>query len=236
MASPLRKCLPIIAACTLLLGACGGGGHSSKSSATVPGSSSPSGKSKAGSRTMTFHFSSGGTSQSVSIPPQPIGTSPTTAQGITFQVWVLKRVQPNAVLAVFGPSITRAAGQDTGASDAVLGGIADPMVGGDHADDQIGLLDVGGLKEFQVYENTSGSPLYYVTTCLCTKASGGGNEFEWSSSSSPGGGDNSGAGAQSGGNAKSFLMAALITAPPANVNKVTVVTGFAEIPDLPISG
>ena len=234
MTNPLRKAVPIVAACSLVATACGGGGHSSKFMGSPSGTThSGNGKSQGGSHTVSFKFASSSAGpETVSIPSQPLGTSPTTTQGITLQVWVLKRVQPNAVLAVFGPSITRAAGQSDSigndATSAVENGLEDSPT---YNDAQIGLLDVGALKEYQVYESdSSGSP------CLCTKAEPG-LTFDWSSSSSSNQGNNSGTTpTQGGGDSKSFLMAALVTAPPANVNKVTVITGFAQIPDLPISG
>lgn len=156
---------------------------------------------------MTFQLadSSAGPATSV-VPDQPTATTPTSVSGVTLQMYLAKRIAPNAVLVVFALVAPTGISQEgIYASLSANGGGVDATVSG------VALLDPTGLKEYLPYMGDPSND----RTCVCS------NLF------------NSSAGLTSGNTPTYF--AAVLAAPPESVQTVSFVTGLGTIPNVTLS-
>ncbi len=158
---------------------------------------------------MTFHLAATGSTPVVTkVPSRPIGTT-TVFPGISLDVFELKRVAPQVVLAVFSVQADSSLDPSKSADANILvnenlsanGGGSNGTVSG------VSLVDTAALKQYLPYMVRPDDD----TTCLCTVLS---------VALDPG---------------SVWYFSALITAPPPDVTRVTFQTPIGTIPDLPLS-
>lgn len=144
------------------------------------------------------------------VPAKPVGTTPTTIPGVTLGVYLAKRLNTNAVLAVFAVQIPAAlAGSATLESslaqgmDANYGRTSNVL-----AVSGVSLFDPAALKEYLPFMANPSDD----ATCLCSNLA-----------------------SASFIHAGTVYLAALVAAPPAGVSSASFVTGVGTIPNVPLT-
>jgi len=201
---------------TALLAGCGGGHKavSRRTDAAKPGSTSPT-------RAMKFQLAADSTGPvNAEVPSQPIGSTPTSINGIALQLYLAKRQSTGAVLVVFALQMDASARSHLNSESVPLGlsANADPKFGGTLTKASVSgvaLLDPAGLKKYETYMSNSSDD----ATCLCSLVGPG----------------TSGSGV-AGASATTSYYAALVAAPPPSVTSVSFVTGLGTIGNVTLSG
>ena len=196
--------LPVLAIMALLLAGCGGGGHKVAAGHKRVLTATASG------RRMQFSLADASTGPvTTEVPAQPIGSTPSTMPGVTLQLYVLRRVSANAVLAVFALNI-----QGSVVNAALSGTLVEPLDANWGSNNNVesvsavSLFDPAGLKEYLPFMANPRDD----TTCLCSNIAAGG-VFN---------------------SAGTFYMAALLAAPPSTVTSLSFVTGLGTIANVPL--
>jgi hypothetical protein len=147
---------------------------------------------------------------SAEVPGTPIGSTPTSVPGVTLQLYVARRVGPQAVLVVFGLATTKPV-VSGGEEDYDLSeGLSANPVEANISVSEVSLFDPAGLNEYETYMVNPDID----ATCLCSAFDRG-----------PGLPDDT-----------VTYYAALVAAPPADVTSVSFVTGVGTISDVPLGG
>ena len=195
----VARCLALLTA--VFVAGCGGG-H--KSAATHRRVFTETGH----GRTMQFALAAASTGPvTAQVPSQPIGSTPSTIPGVTLQLYVLKRINPNAVLAVFALDI-----QSSVENAALPAKLIEPLDAnwGSSGDVQsvsaVSLFDPTGLKEYLPYMANPKDD----TTCMCSNV------------------------ATAFGDAGVSYAAALLAAPASSVTSASFVTGLGTIANAPL--
>lgn len=208
MSSSLRAAA--LCAAALALAACTGGGAAPRAAGSGgPTTSSTSGR--AGERSFELV---GFPTQTAVVPEQPLASGATTFPGLELGVYVVRRAD-KAVLVVFGLRNTGTTERYPGFSGSSLGErfAFDYTVGG------VSLVDAAGLKQYLVLRPADPEHAgQAVTSGPCACSANVGSE---QSVFTPG---------------KVKYFAALVTAPPEGVGKVSFVSPIGTVDGLTVDG
>jgi hypothetical protein len=164
-------------------------------------------------RPMRFTLAADTQPVTTTVPTQPIGVVSTSYPGVQLRLYALRRLGPEAALAVYGLYVEPGTGIGVGTQVSIeeamsVGGL--PPGGAQAALSNVSLVDPVGLKQYLTYQTRPGNP----NTCVCSL-------FPSVSTLDSG---------------TTSYFAAVTSAPPASVTSVSFVTGLGTIGNVSLSG
>ncbi len=110
---------------------------------------------------MTFKLAADTQPLTAAVPSQPIGITPTSYPGVQVRLYALRRLGPEAALAVYAiyvePGVNLGAGTQTSIEQAMsVGGL--PGGDGQPAVSNVSLVDPVGLKQYLTYQAQQSDP------------------------------------------------------------------------------